>query len=332
VSPTGLPPIGTDLAHAAALLSRGRLVAIPTETVYGLAANALDPAAVARIFAAKDRPFFDPLIVHVASLAAAQALVTELPPVALQLAQRHWPGPLTLVLPRRAVVPDLVTAGGPFVALRVPAHPMALALLQQLPFPLAAPSANPFGRTSPTTPQHVREGLGARVDYILDGGPCAVGLESTIVGVTRSATGADELLIYRWGGLELETLIKDTPCAWRMAERPQDAAPGNLPGHYAPRTPLRLGPPPADADPARTGVMVFTAGEWPATASWPHRRVLAPDGQLSTAAQQLFAALRALDALGQSGALDVIYAAPVPEHGLGRAINDRLQRAAASHR
>ncbi len=326
--------IGTDLAHAAALLRAGRLVAIPTETVYGLAANALAPEAVLRIFEAKDRPHFDPLIVHVASLAAAEALVTELPPLARQLAERHWPGPLTLVLPKRDLIPDLVTSGSALVALRVPAHPLTLALLRQLDFPLAAPSANPFGRISPTTPQHVAEGLGTRVDYILDGGASTVGVESTIVGVERSATGEEELVIYRWGGLELESLLDNTSRAWRMAARPQDAAPGNLPGHYAPRTPLTLGPPPEPLPEgmksSRTGVIVFDDGTWPHTRGWGYRRVLAPDGQLSTAARKLFAVMRELDAEGQARELDRIYAAPVPDHGLGRAINDRLSRAAAS--
>jgi L-threonylcarbamoyladenylate synthase len=324
--------IGTDLARAAELLRAGRLVAIPTETVYGLAANALSPEAVVRIFEAKDRPFFDPLIVHVASLMQAESLVMEFPPLARQLAERFWPGPLTLVLPKREHVPDLVTAGSALVAVRVPDHPLTLELLGMLDFPLAAPSANPFGRISPTTPQHVLDGLGDRVDYILDGGPSAVGVESTIVGVERSATGEEELVIYRWGGLDLETLLEATPCVWRMAGRPQDAAPGNLPSHYAPRTPLVLGPPEEEVEPSRTGVIVFTDGDWPETRGWGYQRVLAPDGELSTAARNLFGVMRELDAEGEARELDVIYAALVPDIGLGRAINDRLRRAAAEQR
>ncbi|MFZ4635519.1 MAG: L-threonylcarbamoyladenylate synthase, partial [Saprospiraceae bacterium] len=187
--------IGSDLSRAVHLLNDGYLVGIPTETVYGLAGNALNPAAVASIFEAKNRPSFDPLIVHISDATELTRYALTLPEAARRLASLFWPGPLTLLLPRRAVIPDLVTSGLDRVALRVPAHEMALQLLQALDFPLAAPSANPFGYVSPTTAQHVVDQLGGRIPYVLDGGACAVGLESTIVGFE-----ADGVVVYRLGG------------------------------------------------------------------------------------------------------------------------------------
>ena len=172
-----------EIAHAAELLCAGKLVAIPTETVYGLAANALDEAAVQRIFATKGRPHSSPLIVHVADVAMARELAAEWTPQAEALAARFWPGPLTIIVPKRDVVPDIVTAGLPSVALRMPAHPVALALISAAQVPLAAPSANRFTQLSPTSAQHVRDGLGDAVDFVLDGGPCRVGIESTVVSL-----------------------------------------------------------------------------------------------------------------------------------------------------
>lgn len=310
--------IGSDLEHAARLLRGGQLVAIPTETVYGLAANAFDEAACLRVFEAKRRPAFDPLIVHVASSDRVDELVVEAPSEARVLMQAFWPGPLTLVLPRSARVPDVVTSGLETVAVRCPAHPAATSLLEQLEFPLAAPSANLFGRVSPTTAEHVVEQLGDEVEYVLDGGPCEVGVESTIVGWEDG-----RCVLYRPGGVALEELqerIGPLGVAGRSAAPP---APGMLASHYAPRTPLRLG----DLDELlaahrgqRVGVLAFQRPRDAAVGV-----VLSETGDLRQAARKLFAALRELDA----ARVDCILAEPAPDRGLGRAINDRLRRAAA---
>src|SRR5882672_5472348 len=193
--------IGKDIAKAATLLRQGKLVAIPTETVYGLAGNALNVEAVTRIFAAKNRPYFDPLIVHVPYPSSAGEYAERIPGKALDLMEQFWPGPLTVLLSKKNIVPDLVTAGLDRVGLRCPDHPMTLALLQSLPFPLAAPSANPFGYVSPTSPHHVNDQLGNEIEYILDGGECKVGVESTIVGFED-----DTPTIYRLGGLQVEAI------------------------------------------------------------------------------------------------------------------------------
>ena len=310
--------VGTDVARAARLLEAGELVAIPTETVYGLAASALDAEACLRVFEAKQRPFFDPLIVHLASLEAARGVVADLPPAALELANRFWPGPLTLVLPRSEEVPDVVTSGLETVAVRCPDHPLTRQLLERLSFPLAAPSANPFGGISPTTPQHVLDGRGDRVAYVLDGGPCSVGVESTIVGWE-----SQQAVLHRPGGVPLEALEELLGPLGQAAKGEQPVAPGALASHYAPRTPLELG----DLDELlarhggrQVGVLAFSR---PRAASIC--RVLSTAGELHEAAHTLFACLRELDAAG----CEVLLAEPVPDEGLGRAINDRLRRAAA---
>jgi L-threonylcarbamoyladenylate synthase len=195
--------IGRDIEKAKSLLMQGDLVAIPTETVYGLAGNALDPEAVALIFETKNRPSFDPLILHTSSIGRVEDFVSSFPEKLKILAESFWPGPLTLLLPRKSVVPDLVTSGLDRVAVRVPKHPLTLALLESLDFPLAAPSANPFGYISPTRPEHVEAQLGEKIPYILDGEACDVGLESTIVGLEE-----DEIVIYRLGGLEISAIEK----------------------------------------------------------------------------------------------------------------------------
>lgn len=315
--------LGKDVEIAARYLRAGELVALPTETVYGLAANALDPAAVAQIFDVKNRPHFDPLIVHVAAVELVERYAATFPAPARALAGHFWPGPLTLVLPRRPVVPDLVTSGLPTVGLRMPAHPLALTLLRSLPFPLAAPSANPFGYISPTTAQHVYDQLQGRLPYILDGGPCPVGVESTIVGFDESGRA----VIYRLGGLAIEEIesVVGAPVAVQLNESSNPAAPGMLASHYAPRKPLFLD----DLEVRlprfagrRIGVLSFRRrSDLPAGVV---QAVLSESGDLSEAAQRLFAALRALDA----AEVDLILAESVPETGLGRAINDRLRRAA----
>ena len=311
--------IGTDLERAAAHLRAGELVAIPTETVYGLAANALDAAASLRIFEAKQRPAFDPLIVHVHSREQALELCEPPPAEALALMDAFWPGPLTLVLRKRARIPDVVTSGLDTVALRQPAHALTAELLARLPFSLAAPSANLFGRTSPTTAQHVAEQLGERIAYILDGGPCSVGVESTILGWEDGRA-----VLYRPGGTPLEAIERVVGRVDPAQKRVLPAAPGMLAAHYAPRTPLELG----DIDALlergagrRVAVLAFDRPR-PAHAC----RVLSPSGDLAEAARRLFSSLRELDAAGA----ELIVAECVPETGLGRAINDRLRRAAAA--
>jgi L-threonylcarbamoyladenylate synthase len=304
-------------------LNRGGLVAFPTETVYGVGALALNATAVAGIFAVKARPAFDPVIVHIASAEGLDELASEVPPLARVLAERFWPGPLTLVLPKRAAVPDVVTAGLPSVGVRVPRHPVALALLKAAGQAIAAPSANPFGSVSPTTAQHVADGLGARIDLILDGGPCEVGVESTVL----SLTGLRPRLL-RPGGVtreELEAIAG--PVDLGESDRVPEA-PGQLATHYATRTPLRLVDPTESAPPpgVRAGLLRLS------TAMPGHgyaaMETLSATGDLREAAANLFAALRRLDALG----LELIVAECLPEEGLGVAIMDRLRRAAGSAR
>jgi len=308
------------LDRAAALLREGGVVAFPTETVYGLGARATDERAVARVFEIKGRPRFDPLIVHVADWDRARALAVEIPPLAERLARRFWPGPLTLLLPKSPVVPDLVTAGLPTVAVRCPSHPVASELLRRAAIPVAAPSANRFGRLSPTTADAVAEQLGARPDLILDGGPCPVGIESTILSIEGGAA-----VLLRPGGLALEEIEAEIgPVRTGPATDARPRAPGRLPRHYAPRTPLTLleGAPPPDAAAGRSGLLAFRAPAQPQR--YAAVETLAPSGDPREAAARFFAALRRLDALG----LERIFAEPAPDSGLGRAINDRLRRAA----
>jgi L-threonylcarbamoyladenylate synthase len=321
-----------DPAEAADVLRAGGLVALPTETVYGLGANALDAKAVARIFAAKRRPAFDPLIVHLATLDDWPRVASAMPPRALALARAFWPGPLTLVLPKQPAIPDIVTSGLATVGVRVPNHPLMRAVLERAGCPVAAPSANRFGRLSPTRAEHVVEQLGDDIDLVLDGGPCAVGVESTIV-----RPDADGVSVLRLGGLPVEEIEAVAgPVRVAAHESPTaPEAPGMLPQHYAPRTPIALVAardlprPPAGA---RGGLLApdRSTATAPGGAAAPHdawRAVeyLSDDGDLVTAAARLFDALHRLDALG----LERIVAVACPDRGLGRAINDRLRRAAA---
>lgn len=316
-------PITCDVQAAAQVLRRGGLVAFPTETVYGLGANALDETAVARVFEAKGRPRFDPLIIHVPDVDAAQPLVAELSRPARRLAARFWPGPLTLVLPRSALVPDLVTAGLPTVGIRVPDHPLSLELLRAAGRPVAAPSANLFGRVSPTTAAHVSEQLGARIDLIVDGGPCRVGIESTVLRLD------DEIpTVLRLGGItveELETALGHVRVALMNADGnlPQ-SAPGQLTQHYAPQTPVRVTDDlSSERAGARVGVLAWQGVD--NADAYGAVEVLSASGDLREAAARVFAALRRLDAAG----MEIILAELLPERELGRAVNDRLRRAAA---
>lgn len=307
-----------DVETAAAALRAGRLVGMPTETVYGLAADALDAQAVLRVFAAKGRPSFDPLIVHVADAQQAWT-VAEPSPRARRLAERFWPGPLTLVLPRRPCIPDVVTSGLDTVGVRCPDHPLALALIRAAGRPLAAPSANRFGRISPTTAAHVREQLGEAIAGVVDGGACRVGVESTVLLPDPVP------VILRPGGVTREALAAFLAEPVAVAGREQRAdhlpaqAPGMLASHYAPRAPLTLreGPWPTAAGIGRLAFREPPPPGGPAA-------VLSASGDLAEAAANLFAHLRRLDADGVAG----IVAELAPAEGLGLAINDRLLRAA----
>jgi L-threonylcarbamoyladenylate synthase len=327
------PPKGTVLSSsdsvsirlAGKVIRTGGLVAFPTETVYGLGCDAMNPVAAAKVFEAKQRPQFDPLIVHIADRSQLDAVVTSQPPLAQKLMDAFWPGPLTIVLPKQSVIPDLVTAGLPTVAVRMPSHPVAQALIREAGTPIAAPSANPFGYVSPTTAQHVSDGLGSKVDLILDGGPCPVGVESTVVSLIGSQP---ELL--RPGSISLEQLTAIIgPVHCRASDHDKPIAPGQLTRHYATLTPLTILDSPVTQTVLEPGeraglLLISPPGEH------EHRfaavEVLSPASDMREAARNLFAALRRLDALQ----LDRIYAEPCKEVGLGMAIMDRLRRCAAS--
>lgn len=305
--------------RAVELLRSGEPVALPTETVYGLAADATNPAAVAKIFEAKERPFFDPLIVHLPDLDWLPRVAHEVPELARKLMAKFWPGPFTIVLPRTAIIPDLVTSGLDTVALRMSAHPVFHEICAAFGGPLAAPSANRFGRISPTCAEDVRKELGGRIPLIVDGGPTAHGVESTIVAV-----GDGEIRVLRDGPITREQLAEFAPVTAAKSGVQPDA-PGQLESHYAPRTPMRISnlksqipnPPP------RVGALAWR--ELPSGIAFSASEILSPSGDLREAAANLFAAMRRLDESG----LDLILAEPVPEHGLGVAIMDRLRKAAA---
>jgi L-threonylcarbamoyladenylate synthase len=313
---------GTDIAEAARLLQEGNLVAIPTETVYGLAANALNEDAVLKIYEVKQRPQFNPLIVHVASFEQAKQLVTHIPYKAQLLADAYWPGPLTLLFEKKQIVPDLVTAGSNKVAVRIPDHPLTLALLKILDFPVAAPSANPSGYVSPTTAQHVYTSLHNKIPYILDGGECRVGVESTILGWNED----DEPEVYRPGGVAIEkieeVLNQKVKIKKKFTDHPD--SPGQLKSHYATHTPLHMG---YTAELLRRFeddkiVLINFTGYHPDVPR-ENQFILSPSGSLEEAAKNLFKVLRSADELKA----DIILAEPLPNEGLGIAINDRLERA-----
>ncbi|MFP4105366.1 MAG: L-threonylcarbamoyladenylate synthase [Phycisphaerae bacterium] len=308
-----------DVRMAAGILRSGGVVALPTETVYGLGANALNATAVARIFEIKERPRFDPLIVHVGSVDQARQVVGQWPDAADELARHFWPGPLTMVLGKSDDIPDIVTSGLPTVAVRMPDHPLALSVIDEAGLPIAAPSANKFGCISPTTSQHVRRQLGEDVDMVLDGGPCHVGIESTIVALTEESP-----VLLRAGGTPpaaIEEVVG--PIRQCGADESRPTAPGQCPRHYAPRTPLILKEDATDLPVSpQAGLIVLQAS---ADADrFKAVEVLSPSGNLQEAAAGLFAAMHRLDAMD----LDYIVATKVPDTGLGLAINDRLRRAA----
>lgn len=311
--------IGKDIERAKSILEQGDLVGMPTETVYGLAGNALNVAAVTKIFTVKGRPQFDPLIVHVPDLESVSRYVIEIPEKARKLADCFWPGPLTLLFEKKEIIPDLVTSGLSTVGIRCPDHALTRELLRALDFPLSAPSANPFGYVSPTTAQHVDDQLGSKIPYILDGGACRVGIESTIVGFEDN-----QPMVYRLGGLTLEQIedvVGKVQVQAFSSSNPK--APGQLKSHYAPGKKVIIG----NIDELlqqhsslRTGVLSFQK-----KFDVAHQIILSSQGKTEEAAQHLFTALRAFDKMP----VDVVLTEFVPEDGLGRAINDRLRRAAA---
>lgn len=315
--------ITTDISKAKQVLEAGGIVAIPTETVYGLAGNAFNEAAVRKIFELKRRPLYNPLIVHIHSAEFLSQVATDIPAAAIKLAESLWPGPLTMILKKKPAVPDLVTAGKDTVAVRVPNHPLALQLLRQLSFPLAAPSANPFSSISPTTAAHVAEYFGDQLPVILDGGDCQRGLESTIIGFEE-----EQPVLYRLGALPVEGIEK---VAGKVVYRTKAAgtdvtAPGMLSKHYSPATRTLLT---ENVDQAvrahrglRIGLLVFKDSYRGDDVAY--QECLSPSGDMETAAANLYAAMHRLDKQD----LDLILAELLPEEGLGKTINDRLRRAA----
>lgn len=315
--------IGNDIATAKIWLESNQLVAIPTETVYGLAGNAFSEEAVNLIYETKNRPLKNPLIIHIANADQLNTVASYVPELAQKLADKFWPGPLTLVLPKKDIVPSIVSAGKNTVGIRVPNHPLTLELLNELDFPLAAPSANPFGYISPTLPIHVKKVLKDQIPYILDGGACEKGLESTIIGFEEELP-----VIYRHGAIPKEDIEK---CIGSVKEFTKDdtnpSAPGMMHQHYSPSTDFRLVDDVSSIlhqyEHKRIGLLVLKADpEW----SKDHKVFeLSPNHQLEEAAQRLFDAMHKLDELN----LDIIIAERMPDLGIGKAINDRLERAAA---
>lgn len=315
--------IGTDIDKAKGILERGGLVAIPTETVYGLAGNAFNEEAVRQIFAVKNRPSFDPLIVHTNSLERIGYFTKTIPRAAEQLTERFWPGPLTILLEKEPIVPHLTTSGLESVACRVPNHPLTLQLLASIDFPLAAPSANPFGYVSPTSAQHVAQQLGNKIEYILDGGDATIGIESTIVSFVEVKPK-----VLRLGGLsveDIEDVVGEVTVAMHSSSKP--AAPGMLKSHYAPKKTIVL----KDdinlhdiTDITDFGALMF---ETPLTELPKENQfILSKTGEINEAAKNLFKGLRQLDEIKD---IHTIITELVPDQGLGRAINDRIKRATA---
>lgn len=313
--------ISTDISKAVAILNAEELVAIPTETVYGLAGNIFSEKAIKRIFETKRRPFFNPLIVHIPSIELLPTIVSYIPEKAQRLADAFWPGPLTLVLPKQSSIPELITAGKDTVAVRMPNHPMTLELLNQLDFPLAAPSANPFGSISPTTAQHVENYFKDAIKMVLDGGPCQRGIESTIIGFE-----GEEPIIYRLGSTSIEAIETIVgPIQIKNKKEIAPDAPGMLDRHYAPKTRTILVDDLSDAiqkyTDKRIGVLAFSKPlEHNAIV---FQIVLSESTDLQEAASKLYDALHQLD----KQELDIIIAERFPDKGLGKSINDRLQRA-----
>jgi L-threonylcarbamoyladenylate synthase len=310
-----------EILKAATLLNEGNVVAIPTETVYGLAANAFNEDAVRKIFEIKGRPLFNPLIVHIKSIDFLEQLACNIPPKALLLAQHFWPGSLTLVLPKKDIVPSIITAGKDTVAVRVPNHPVTLSLLNSLDFPLAAPSANPFGTISPTEAKHVTDYFNETIPMVLDGGKCQNGIESTIIGFEL-----DEPILYRLGSITLEEIEKIVgKIVVKNKKEIAPDAPGMLEKHYAPKTKTHLE---SDVNAfiqkhpnKKIGLLLFN--QRIEKNKFIHQEILSENGNYKQAAVNLYSAMHRLDKLG----LDLIVAERFPDIDLGKSINDRLERA-----
>ena len=310
-----------EIIKASTLLKEGKVVAIPTETVYGLAANAFNEEAVKQIFEIKQRPFFNPLIVHIKSIDYLEVVAHNIPQIALELAKEFWPGALTLILPKRDIISSIVTGGKDTVGIRIPSHPIALELLNQLEFPLAAPSANPFGYISPTTSEHVKKQLGNKIPMILEGGSCEKGIESTIVGFENN-----QPILYRVGAISKETIeafIGKIKVKSKASVTPE--APGMLSKHYSPKTKLmvtdRISEYINENDIKNVGFLLFTA---PSKLIPTENYILVSKNKnIDEAAHNLYSAMHELD----EKKFDVIIAEKFPEKGIGNSLNDRLYRA-----
>lgn len=316
--------ISKDIYQAAHLVQNDAVIAIPTETVYGLAGNIFSEKAIRSIFNLKKRPLSNPLIVHIGNTNQLEDLVTEVPVLARKLMDKFWPGPLTLVLPKKDIVPDFVTGGKDTVAVRIPNHKQTLKLLNLLSFPLAAPSANPFGSISPTEASHVAEYFGASIPLILEGGICQKGIESTIIGFED-----DIPVLYRLGSIALEDIENEIgPINIKNFEEHKPMAPGMMTKHYAPKTPTIAIHDISDAinfyRGKKIGLLLFN--KTIDSENIKHQEVLSFNSDLAEAASNLYAAMHRLDRLN----LDIIIAEKFPENQLGRSINDRLKRATAS--
>ncbi len=312
--------ISRDVSEAIEHLKNGEIIGLPTETVYGLAGNAYDVNVVLKIFEAKKRPSFDPLIVHTDSVDKVREFVSEFPSGALEFGYQNWPGPVTLVLPKSSLIPDIVTSGLDTVAVRIPNHPMTLDVLANLDFPVAAPSANPFGYVSPTTAHHVNDSMAAIIPFILDGGPTTIGIESTIIDFSTQIP-----TILRLGGMSVEDIQLQTgDVRIKLHQGSNPNAPGMLDSHYAPRKPLIIG--------NISDMVEHHSDKKIGIISWRDRItginpayqfILSPTGDFMEASKNLFAVLRKLDSMD----VDIIIAELLPDEFLGRAINDRLRRA-----
>ena len=316
--------ISKDIDKAVALLKQEDVVAIPTETVYGLAGNIYSEKAVRKIFEVKQRPLFNPLIVHVHAIEELKDLVCEFPQKARLLAEAFWPGSLTLILKKKTSVPNLITGGKPSVAVRIPKHPVTLELLQRLDFPLAAPSANPFNRISPTSSSHVESYFKGSLKMVLEGGECQNGIESTIIGFE-----AGEPVLYRLGSIAVEDIEQVVgPLSIKNKKEHAPDAPGMLVKHYSPQTKTilveNLDSFISRSTYSKIGAISFS--ETVKTLDKQKVQILSPSGDLKEAASNLYSALHQLDSLG----LDLIVAQRLPEEGLGKSINDRLERASSS--
>jgi len=316
--------LGTDINEAKRILQSGELVGIPTETVYGLAGNALNPSAVKKIFDVKERPNYNPLIVHIGEISQLKKYACQIPSVAQVLAEKFWPGPLTLLLNKQRLVPGIVTGGLDTVGIRVPNHPITLALLKTIDFPLAAPSANPFGYISPTTARHVKDQLGDKIEYILDGGPCDKGLESTIIGFADGKP-----ILYRLGAITVERIEKviGHPLEIQDKANHRPLGPGMLPYHYAPITNAVLTD---DIYHAIAQTNVENVGLISVSTELFHpkvrvNRILSLANDLEEAGKKLYSTLRYMD----NQDLDLIIIERMPDFGLGKTINDRLEKAVA---